>query len=122
MAHKTENQAVGIATALTVHQPVSLGSVGLFAVQGGVPLSEAMDTMALALKVAARMIEDGELDKRVAKRYAGWNGELGQQILKGQMNLADIARYATQHDLAPQHQSGHQELLENVVNRYLFDR
>ena len=34
MAHKTENQAVGIATALTVHQPVSLGSVGLFAVQG----------------------------------------------------------------------------------------
>lgn len=82
----------------------------------------AMDTMALALKVAARMIEGGELDKRVAKRYAGWNGELGQQILKGQMNLADIARYATQHDLAPQHQSGHQELLENVVNRYLFDR
>ena len=78
--------------------------------------------MALALKVAARMIEGGELDKRVAKRYAGWNGELGQQILKGQMNLADIARYATQHDLAPQHQSGHQELLENVVNRYLFDR
>ena len=49
----------------------------------------AMDTMALALKVAARMIEGGELDKRVAKRYAGWNGELGQQILKGQMNLAD---------------------------------
>ena len=49
MAHKTENQAVGIATALTVHQPVSLGSVGLFAVQGGVPLSEAMDTMALIL-------------------------------------------------------------------------
>ncbi|MFN2826770.1 hypothetical protein, partial [Escherichia coli] len=33
-----------------------------------------------------------------------------------------IARYATQHDLAPQHQSGHQELLQNVVKRYLFDR
>jgi hypothetical protein len=66
------------------------------------------------------MIEDGELDKRVARRYAGWNGELGQQILKGQMNLADIAQYATQHNLAPQHQSGHQELLENVVNRYLL--
>ena len=49
MAHKTENQAVGIATAVTVYQPVSLGSVGLFAVQGDVPLSEAMDTMALIL-------------------------------------------------------------------------
>lgn len=42
----------------------------------------AMDTMALALKIAARMIEDGELDKRIAQRYSGWNSELGQQILK----------------------------------------
>ena len=42
-----------------------------------------MDTMALALKIAARMIEDGELDKRIAQRYSGWNSELGQQILKG---------------------------------------
>jgi xylose isomerase len=61
----------------------------------------AMDTMALALKVAARMIEDGELDKRVAKRYAGWNGELGQQILKGQLTLAELAKYAEQQNLAP---------------------
>ncbi|MFG7477962.1 xylose isomerase, partial [Enterobacter hormaechei] len=82
----------------------------------------AMDTMALALKVAARMIEDGELDKRVAKRYSGWNSELGQQILKGQLSLAEIAKYAEQHQLAPQHQSGHQELLENLVNHYLFDK
>ncbi|VFS61697.1 Xylose isomerase [Kluyvera cryocrescens] len=66
----------------------------------------AMDTMALSLKVAARMIEGGELDKRVAKRYAGWNGELGQQILKGQMSLQELAKYAEQHQLAPQHQSG----------------
>ncbi len=68
----------------------------------------AMDTMALSLKVAARMIEDGELDKRVAKRYAGWNGELGQQILTGQMTLTDIAHYATQHNpgaAAPQRAS-----------------
>jgi xylose isomerase len=78
--------------------------------------------MALSLKVAARMIEDGELDKRVARRYAGWNGELGQQILKGQMSLTDIAKYAEQHNLAPRHHSGHQELLENLVNHYLFDK
>jgi len=82
----------------------------------------AMDTMALSLKVAARMIEDGELDKRVAKRYGGWNSELGQQILKGQLSLTELAKYAEQHNLAPQHQSGHQELLENLVNHYLFDK
>ena len=68
------------------------------------------------------MIEDGELDKRVAKRYAGWNGDLGQQILKGQMTLTEIAQHAAQHNLAPQHQSGHQEQLENLVNHYLFDK
>ncbi|VTP59632.1 Xylose isomerase [Serratia rubidaea] len=80
----------------------------------------AMDTMALALKVAARMIEDGQLDRQVAKRYAGWNGELGQQILQGKLSLDALAKYAEQHNLAPQHHSGHQEKYENLVNRYLF--
>lgn len=82
----------------------------------------AMDTMALALKIAARMIEDGELDKRIAQRYSGWNSELGQQILKGQMSLADLAKYAQEHNLSPVHQSGRQEQLENLVNHYLFDK
>ncbi|HAI05942.1 MAG TPA: xylose isomerase, partial [Pantoea sp.] len=81
----------------------------------------AMDTMALALKVAARMIDDGELDKRVAQRYSGWNGEFGQQILKGEFSLATLAAHAQQQQLNPQHQSGRQEQLENLVNHYLFD-
>ena len=32
-----------------------------------------MDTCARALKVASAIIEDGELDRFVADRYAGWN-------------------------------------------------
>ncbi|MFE8101319.1 xylose isomerase [Brenneria goodwinii] len=80
----------------------------------------AMDTMALSLKAAARMIEDDALNQLVAKRYAGWNGELGQQILQGKASLASLASYAEKQQLAPQHQSGHQELLENRVNRYIF--
>ncbi|GAB2940520.1 xylose isomerase [Hafnia psychrotolerans] len=79
-----------------------------------------MDTMALALKVAAKMIADGELDKHVAQRYSGWNTELGQQILQGKMSLDELAKFAQQQQLAPVHQSGHQEQLENLVNRYLF--
>ncbi|MBU9810380.1 xylose isomerase [Rahnella sp. SL6] len=79
-----------------------------------------MDTMALALKVAARMIESRELDKHVAQRYAGWNTELSQQILQGKMSLETLSSYAQQNALAPQHQSGQQERLENLVNRYLF--
>ncbi len=38
------------------------------------------------------------------------------------MTLTEIAQYAAQHNLAPQHQSGHQEQLENLVNHYLFDK
>ncbi|MBU9839397.1 xylose isomerase [Rahnella aceris] len=79
-----------------------------------------MDTMALALKVAARMIESRELDKHVAQRYAGWNTELGQQILQGKMSLESLSNYAQHNALSPQHQSGQQERLENLVNRYLF--
>jgi len=40
--------------------------------------------------------------------------------LQGKLSLDGIAQYAQQNQLAPQHQSGHQELLENVVNRYIF--
>ena len=80
----------------------------------------AMDTMALALKVAARMIEAGELDRRVAQRYSGWNGELGQQILQGEMSLSALASHASAHQFNPQHQSGRQEQLENLVNSWLY--
>ena len=37
---------------VTVHQPVTLGADNLFAVQGGIPLSDAMDAMALLLSTA----------------------------------------------------------------------
>lgn len=81
----------------------------------------AMDTMALALKVAARMLSDGELDQRVAQRYSGWNGEFGQQILKGEFSLETLAAHAHQQQFNPQHRSGRQEQLENLVNHYLYD-
>lgn len=80
-----------------------------------------IDTLALALKKAARMIEDDRLDEWVKQRYAGWNEDLGQRILQGNLSLADLARYADEQGLAPVHRSGRQELLENIVNQALFD-
>lgn len=79
-----------------------------------------MDVMALALKVAARLIEDGRLDQLIKARYAGWNGDLGQRILQGNLSLSELAQFAQKHDLAPEHHSGQQELLENIVNQILF--
>lgn len=52
----TTKQASGAQTtvpeAVTVARPVILGTEGLFAVQAGVPLSEAMDAMAVLLRTA----------------------------------------------------------------------
>ncbi|WGY47137.1 xylose isomerase [Vibrio sp. ABG19] len=80
-----------------------------------------MDTMALALKKAARMLEDDKLGKNIAQRYAGWNEPLGKAILSGDHNLETLAKYAVDNDLQPQRESGKQEYLENVVNHYIFD-
>ncbi len=79
-----------------------------------------MDVMALALKVAARLLEDGRLDQLVKARYAGWNADLGQRILQGNLSLSELAQFAEKHDLAPEHHSGQQELLENIVNQVLY--
>lgn len=80
-----------------------------------------MDTMALALKKAARMLEDDKLGKNIAQRYAGWNEPLGKAILSGDHNLETLAKYAVDNDIQPQRESGKQEYLENVVNHYIFD-
>ncbi len=80
----------------------------------------AMDTMALSLKCAARMIEDNALNQKVTDRYAGWSNNLGKEILQGNMSLQDIAQYSLSHNLQPKPYSGKQEKLENLVNKFIF--
>ena len=79
-----------------------------------------IDTLAQALLVADALIADGELDRHRDARYAGWNQSLGRSILDGDIDLAGLADMATATDLDPQPVSGRQELLENVVNRILW--
>ena len=78
-----------------------------------------MDTLARGLVNAAALIEGGELEGNVAHRYAGWDGELGQSILGGAESLTSLSEHAREGkaDLTPV--SGRQELLENVVSRYV---
>ena len=77
-----------------------------------------MDTLARAFLCAAALYESQELDKVVAERYAGWDGALGQRILKG-ASLDDLAATVHQQGLDPKQRSGRQERLENLVNRYV---
>ncbi|RMH43158.1 MAG: xylose isomerase, partial [Alphaproteobacteria bacterium] len=79
----------------------------------------AMDVCAAALRAAARMLEDGVLEDFVADRYAGWRGDLGRDMLEGRLDLEAIARRVEAEGLDPKPRSGKQELLENIVNRYV---
>jgi xylose isomerase len=79
-----------------------------------------LDTLARALLVAADLVEAGELAAQRDARYAGWDGELGKGILGGSLNLADLESEVADGSINPAPVSGHQELLENVVNRAIW--
>ena len=78
-----------------------------------------MDTLARSLLCAAKLIEDEPLIKFVNQRYDGWRGKLGKNILSGNETLESLSKYALEKDLDPKHVSGRQELLENIINRYV---
>ncbi|WP_127557096.1 xylose isomerase [Saccharospirillum alexandrii] len=80
----------------------------------------AMDTIALSFMKAAELYEQKVLSDFVEARYARWQGELGQNILSGTLDLAAVSDHAVSRSLNPQPVSSGQEMLENRVNRVIF--
>ena len=78
----------------------------------------SMDVCARAVKAAAKMLEDGALQGPLETRYAGWSSDLGQACLKA-ADLGDVREMVTSQGISPTPVSGRQELLENIVNRYI---
>jgi xylose isomerase len=77
-----------------------------------------MDGMARGRAAAARMIADGALDKALAARYAGWEEGIGASIAADKESFRSLGAFSL--DMAdPELESGRQEYLESVVNRYL---
>ena len=79
-----------------------------------------IDTLARALLVAAEMVEQGVLERLREERYAGWTGDLGRQILSGDIPLEVLAGRVAVGDIDPRPVSGRQERLENVVNQHIW--
>ena len=79
----------------------------------------AMDVCARGLKAAFAMVEDGALDGPLEERYAGWNSDEAQKMLNGDYGLEEIADYVSMAEVNPEPKSGRQEILENIVNRYV---
>ncbi len=90
----------------------SLDPVDLIAGHAG-----AMDVCARGFKAAAAMMEDGTLEAMRAERYAGWEKDASQAML--QSDFASIAARVEDSGIDPQPTSGRQEILENIVNRFV---
>jgi xylose isomerase len=78
-----------------------------------------MDAFARGLKVAAKIRADGVFKEAIKKRYASWDGGIGQQIEQGRATFEDLEKYVLERGDAQPNVSGRQELLENVLNRYI---
>ena len=79
-----------------------------------------MDTFARALVIADRMMEDRVFSDAIKQRYAGYRRGMGKKIIEGKATLPELERYAEQQG-EPARISGRQEMLENVLNRYIIE-
>jgi xylose isomerase len=78
-----------------------------------------MDNLARSLLAADRLLADGKLQAFVDERYAAWKTGLGRDVLDGRLSLDQLSERVLSQKLDPKPRSGRQELLENLVNRYL---
>lgn len=78
-----------------------------------------MDTFALGLRKAFKIINDGRLDEFVKNRYRSFNNGIGRDIVEGNTNLEALSEYAMGLEKI-EVESGRQEYLESVFNNILF--
>jgi xylose isomerase len=78
-----------------------------------------MDAFAHGLKIAAKIRADGWLRDFIKQRYGSWDSGIGQKIESGSVGFEDLEKYVLEKGDATANVSGRQEMLENILNRYL---
>jgi xylose isomerase len=79
-----------------------------------------MDAFAKGLLIAQKIIDDKVLSNFVEERYSSHNSGIGKQILAGEVGLEEIEQWILKQK-DPVVQSARQEMLENLINSYMFD-
>lgn len=79
-----------------------------------------MDTFAKGLKVAAKLLEDKVFENFKAERYASYNDGIGRKIVNNEVSIEDLHDYALKNDKIV-NPSGRQEMLEAILNQYIFN-
>lgn len=77
-----------------------------------------MDSFALGLEVAGKILEDGVIDSFVKERYSSFNQGEGKKFEDGKLGLAELAELGRSAKI--EKKSGKQEYLNNLLNSYLF--
>lgn len=79
-----------------------------------------MDAFAAGLKIAAAIRADGELEQFVKDRYASWDSGVGAEIEADKHDFKSLDAYMLKKgDITP-NVSGRQEMLEHLINRYIY--
>ena len=78
-----------------------------------------MDVAARTLLAVEKMINDKKFSNFIQNRYKDWDADLGKFIHNKNNNLESVAAKVIDENLTPQPRSGNQELLENMLNKYL---
>ena len=77
-----------------------------------------MDTFARALIVADNILHKSDYKKLRANRYESFNNGQGAAFEAGKLTLEDLRAFALENG-EPATISGKQELMENIVNRFI---
>jgi len=77
-----------------------------------------MDSFALGLEIAQRIIDDGLFDDFIKARYSSFDSGEGKRFSEGKMSFSELADYGRSAKIEVR--SGKQEYLNNLLNSYLF--
>ena len=78
-----------------------------------------MDSFAIGLKVAAKLIEDKVIDNILDERYASFKTGIGADIVAGKANFKTLEEYALNNSEIKV-QSGRLERVRDIINQYLL--
>ncbi len=79
-----------------------------------------MDTFALGLIKAAKIIEDSRIDNFVKEKYSSFESGIGKKIVDGNTNLLELAKIAEDMGAPRLPSSGRQEYLQSILNEIMF--
>jgi xylose isomerase len=78
-----------------------------------------MDAFAIGLKAAYKMLENKEFESIIEERYSSFKEGIGKDIIEGKVGFKQLEKYALEHSQI-KNVSGRQEMLEALLNQYIF--